>query len=103
MTEEKKEEVQKQAEAPQAPVVPTPPSAEAAAPTTPAPGEQAPAPAAKEEKKAEVKREKPSNCAGCNKSIKKKRWYYRNGKFYCTHRCWKSALKKEAKPEAAKT
>ena len=46
------------------------------------------------------KKEKPSNCAGCNKSIKKKRWYYRNGKYYCTKRCWKNALSKEEKPKA---
>ena len=86
--EEKEEEIQKQVEA--------------AAPSVTASGAGVQAPAAKEEKKVEVKREKPSNCAGCNKSIKKKRWYYRNGKFYCTHRCWKSTLKKEAKPEEAK-
>lgn len=46
---------------------------------------------------AAPKRERPSNCAGCNKSIKKKRWYYRNGKYYCTKRCWKNTLKKDAK------
>lgn len=56
----------------------------------------------KEEKTLEVKKEKPANCANCNKSIKKKRWYYRNGKFYCSHRCWKVALKKETKQEEVK-
>lgn len=69
----------------------------------PAPAVQAQPSTAKQEKKVEPKREKPSNCAACNKSVKKKRWYYRNGKYYCTHRCWKSTLKKEAKPEEAKT
>jgi len=49
-----------------------------------------------------AKKEGPANCAGCNKSIRKKRWYHRNGKFYCTKRCWKTAAEKEAKPEAAK-
>lgn len=44
---------------------------------------------------APVKKEKPANCAACNKSIKKKRWYYRSGKYYCTKRCWKTTLKKE--------
>jgi hypothetical protein len=49
-----------------------------------------------------VKKEKPANCAGCNKSIKKKRWYYRDGKYYCTKRCWVTASKKkEEKKEGA--
>ena len=52
----------------------------------------------KEAPPAAVKKaQKPSNCAACNKSIKKKRWYYRNGKYYCTKRCWKTAVKKEEK------
>ena len=54
-----------------------------------------------ESKKAETaKKEKPANCAGCNKSIRKKRWYYRNGKSYCTKRCWKTASKKEPKADS---
>ncbi|MBN1526671.1 MAG: hypothetical protein JW919_03700 [Candidatus Omnitrophica bacterium] len=117
MTEEKKEapaEAQQKpepkAEEPKAQELKAEPKAEAA-PAQPqavaAPEAQA-APAAqaaeaakpKEEKKAEAKpvKVKPENCAGCNKSIKKKRWYYRNGKFYCTKRCWISTLKKEEKP-----
>jgi membrane protease subunit (stomatin/prohibitin family) len=48
-----------------------------------------------------VKTERPANCEGCKKSIKKKRWYYRNGKYYCTKRCWASSTKKAAKPEEA--
>jgi hypothetical protein len=71
-------------------------------PKTEAPKEaQAPETAAAkpaEEKKAEKKKkEKPANCAVCNKSIKKKRYYYRNGKNYCTKRCWKTTVKKEEK------
>ena len=50
---------------------------------------------------AAVKKERPANCAVCNKSIRKLRWYYRNGKYYCTQRCWKTTLKK--KEEAPKT
>ena len=73
-----------------------------------------PAEEAKAEKKpaAEApvakKKEKPSTCAVCNKSIKKKRYYYRNGKNFCTKRCWKTTVKKEekaaenTKPEDAK-
>lgn len=54
------------------------------------------------EKKAEAKKkEKPANCAGCNKSIRKKRWYYRNGKTYCTKRCWQTAEKKSKEEKAA--
>ena len=56
--------------------------------------------AAETKKVEKPKSEKPANCAGCNKSIRKKRWYYRNGKFYCTKRCWKTASKKEEKPKA---
>ncbi len=49
------------------------------------------------------KKEKPANCAACNKSIKRKRWYYRNGKYYCTKRCWKTSAKKEEKPKESET
>jgi len=104
-------EVKPEATKPEAPKAEAP-KAEVPSPEPPAVpqaqgAEDAPAPQAspvKEEKKTmpEAKKEKPSNCAGCNKSTKKKRWYYRNGNFYCTHRCWKSTLKKEAKPEEAK-
>lgn len=97
MTEEKKEEIKKEDVKPAAAQTPAP-AAEAKAPQdVKAAAEVKPqAPAEK------VKKEKPSNCAGCNKSIKNKRWYYRSGKFYCTKRCWKTASKKEVKaPEAA--
>ena len=36
---------------------------------------------------------KPTNCAKCNKPFKKKIWYYRNGKHYCTKTCWHAAIK----------
>lgn len=96
--EVKKEEVKSEAKpAEAAPAV----KSEAAAPAEAAKAPAAPvAPAA--EKKEEPKKEKPSNCAGCNKSIKKKRWYYRNGKYFCTKRCWDSSVKKsEEKKEGA--
>lgn len=82
MAEEKKEEAQKPAE--------------------PKPAEQA-AQKPPEVKKEEVKIEKPANCASCNKSIKNKRWYYRNGKYYCSKRCWQTAAKKEKAPAAPAT
>lgn len=37
--------------------------------------------------------EKQTNCLGCNKPLKKVRRYYRNGKFYCTKKCWLKARK----------
>jgi hypothetical protein len=40
------------------------------------------------------KQEKQSNCLACNKPIKKLRRYYRDGKFYCTKKCWSNFLKK---------
>jgi hypothetical protein len=92
MTEEKKEN--KPAETPKAEAAKEAPKAEA--PKAEEPKAEAAKPA--EEKKAEVKKkEKPANCAACNKSIKKKRYYYRNGKHFCTKRCWKTTIKKEEK------
>ena len=73
------------------PEVPT--AAPATAPAVPAP----------EKKEAEEpKIEKPDNCEACNKSIKKKLHYYRNGKFYCNKRCWKTTLKKDEVPPEPK-
>ena len=46
----------------------------------------------KEEPKPVV--EKQTNCLGCNKPLKKIKSYYRNGKFYCSKRCWITAVKK---------
>lgn len=39
------------------------------------------------------------NCAGCNKPLRKAKRYYRNGKYYCTKRCWKKAATAEPKKE----
>jgi len=39
--------------------------------------------------------EKQTNCLACNKPIKKIRRYYRNGKFYCTKRCWAKFIETE--------
>lgn len=46
------------------------------------------------EAEAKPKAEKQTNCLSCNKPLKKIRKYYRNGKFYCTKRCWSNFLKK---------
>lgn len=107
MQEEKKEqkqedvkEVKPQQAAPAAPAA-APAAAQAAAPEA----AQAAAPAAQAEKKdaEKARKEKPANCAACNKSIKKKLHYYREGKFYCNKRCWKTTLKKEEKPQEPKS
>jgi hypothetical protein len=51
-------------------------------------------------KQAAPQAEKQTNCLGCGKPIKKLKLYYRNGKFYCTKKCWRKAIKeKEAKKE----
>ena len=110
MAEEKKEELKgtpkAEATKPEAPKAETPkaetPKAEA--PKVEAPKAEAPkadTPKAEEKKAEEKKKEKPVNCAVCNKSIKKKRYYYRNGKFFCTKRCWKTTIKKEEKAAGA--
>jgi len=63
--------------------------------------EAAKAPAAAAPAAAAPVVEKQTNCLGCNKPLKKIRRYYRNGKFYCTKRCWYKAqdASKEAKEE----
>jgi hypothetical protein len=43
--------------------------------------------------------EKQTNCLGCGKPLKKIRSYYRDGKFYCIKRCWRTYLEK-SKAEA---
>ena len=92
MADEKKEEPTKEAKAPE----------QKAATESPSPAAQSEPAAAKEEKKEaqSAKPEKATNCAGCKKSIKNKRWYYRDGKYYCSKRCWQVANKKPAKTEA---
>lgn len=109
MADEKKEEKPKDEASQKPPEAPK--EAEAEKGLSPAPQEPvAPAadasgkPAAAEKKEAPpVKKAKPEKCAGCSKSMKKKHWYYRDGKFYCTKRCWSVAIKKsQAKPEEAK-
>ena len=37
----------------------------------------------------------------CNKAFTHKRWYYKNGQYFCTKRCWKK-FAKEKKEKAAK-
>jgi hypothetical protein len=42
--------------------------------------------------------EKQTNCLGCNKPLRKLRTYYRNGKFFCTKKCWLKLTKKKEAP-----
>ena len=72
-------------------------------------GEQkAPAGGKKEEgqkKPPKPEKVRPTNCAGCNKQFKYKHWFYKNGQYFCTKRCWKkydAQKKKEAAEKAAK-
>jgi hypothetical protein len=39
--------------------------------------------------------EKQANCLNCNKPIKKIKRYYRDGKYYCTKKCWKGFIAKQ--------
>ena len=107
MAEEKKEVKQGQAEA--KPQEPKNEAAKAEAPKSAAQAAPAQEPAKGPEAKPQgqpapqaPKKERPANCAACNKSMKDKRWYYRSGKYYCTKRCWRTAKKKDAKPAEAK-
>lgn len=77
-------------------------NAPAQAGTAEAPKQEAAKAAPGEAPKARLvgKRARPKNCVQCNKTIKNK-WYYRNGKYYCTKRCWKSTLTKQEAPAKA--
>ncbi|MFA5145194.1 MAG: hypothetical protein WC723_04230 [Candidatus Omnitrophota bacterium] len=46
------------------------------------------------EAEAKPKVEKQTNCLACNKPIKKLKRYYRDGKFYCSKKCWSDFIKK---------
>jgi endogenous inhibitor of DNA gyrase (YacG/DUF329 family) len=35
--------------------------------------------------------EKQANCPACGKPIKKLKRYYRNGKYFCSKKCWKKS------------
>ena len=50
---------------------------------------------------------KPANewkfkCANSGKAIKRKKRYYRNGKYYATKQAWSEQMKKEAEEKAKK-
>jgi len=45
--------------------------------------------------------ERPTACASCTKRLSKKQWYYRNGQFFCSKRCWKTAQEKATTEQPA--
>lgn len=46
------------------------------------------------------KKERPTNCAVCNKAFKHKLWYYKNSRYFCNKRCWEK-FNAEIKAKAA--
>jgi late competence protein required for DNA uptake (superfamily II DNA/RNA helicase) len=53
-----------------------------------------------EEKKKTKQKEtsqRPTNCVKCNRRLQRKAWYYRNGGYYCSKRCWKLSSKELSK------
>ncbi len=50
---------------------------------------------------AKTKADKRVNCLACNKVVKKLKRYYRDGKYYCSKKCWREFIKK-SKPEKKK-
>lgn len=57
--------------------------------------------AAKEkEEVAKPKNERQTNCLACNKLIKKLKRYYRDGKFYCSKKCWRTFIDKNKQGKA---
>jgi len=64
--------------------------------------EQKPAPEKPKAQQEQPKAEEQANCLVCNKPIKRLTRYYRNGKFYCGRKCWRTQ-KEKAKKESQKT
>ncbi|MDI6606426.1 MAG: hypothetical protein QME65_04730 [Candidatus Omnitrophota bacterium] len=52
------------------------------------------APQAKPKAPDKPKPEEQTNCLICNKPIKRLTRYYRDGKFYCSKKCWRTAREK---------
>jgi len=53
------------------------------------------------EAETKTKVDKRVNCLACNKAVKKLKRYYRDGKYYCSKKCWREFIKK-SKPEEKK-
>ena len=57
-------------------------------------------------KKAKKKKSRPTNCVQSNKRIRRKDWYYRDGKYFANKQCYQlfvsqEKAKKEKEKEAA--
>lgn len=52
------------------------------------------APKAQEAEAKKKKADKKVNCLSCNKVVKNLKRYYRNGKYYCSKKCWREFIKK---------
>lgn len=57
---------------------------------------------AAEETKQAVEQEVQTNCLGCGKPLKKLKRYYRDGKKYCTKKCWVKAKTPKGQEEEEK-
>jgi hypothetical protein len=51
------------------------------------------------QEEAKPKAERQTNCLACNKVIKKLKRYYRNGKLYCSKKCWRAFIVKSKAEE----
>ena len=62
------------------------------------------APAAPEVESADVKKKKlrPTNCAQSNKRIRRKDWYYRDGKYFANKQCYRLFVTQELEKAASK-
>ena len=47
-------------------------------------------------RKPKKKKSRPTNCAQSNKRIRRKDWYYRNGKFFANKKAFKLFVSQEA-------
>ena len=52
-----------------------------------------------EKSKKKTKKAKVINCTNCNKPTKRLKRYYRNGKYYCSKRCWRESKTKDSQPK----
>jgi hypothetical protein len=46
-------------------------------------------------KKLKKKKSRPTNCAQSNKRIRRKDWYYRNGKYFANKQCFQLYVEQE--------
>lgn len=60
----------------------------------------APAATAEETKKPRKKSLWPTNCTQSNKRIRRKDWYYRDGKYFANKQCYKLYTEQEAAKKA---